>query len=74
MRESVQSSLSHIQAGWDVLLIARRSARAAAYGEIDDSVTDLLRRSRLWQAPTHPHMTAAHQVSNQVNGKKTGTE
>ena len=60
MRESIRRSLPHIQAGWDVLLIARRPARTATFARIDQAITELLRRARLLHGTAHPQMTADH--------------
>ena len=51
MRESIRRSLPHIQAGWDVLLIARRTARATSFVQIDCATRELLHRAKLWQDP-----------------------
>ena len=48
MREAVRDCLPCIDAGWDVLLVARTRASKAAYREIESAVTDLLRQGGLW--------------------------
>lgn len=53
MRESIRRTLPHVQAGWDVLLIARRPARSAEFAQIDHAVTELLHRAQLWHSPMH---------------------
>jgi ribonuclease P protein component len=52
MRESVRRSLPNLQAGRDVLFIARQPARTASFAQIDHAVTALLQRSRLSIGPT----------------------
>jgi ribonuclease P protein component len=47
MRESIRHSLPNVQAGCDVLLIARQPARAASFAQIDHAITALLQRSQL---------------------------
>jgi ribonuclease P protein component len=49
MRESIRRSLPRLQAGWDVLLVARRPARSAEFAQLDQAVTKLLHRAHLWQ-------------------------
>ena len=69
MRESVHRSLPHVQAGWDVLLIARRPARTAVFAQVDQAIIKLLHRAQLWQSTTHVHMQIAH-----TNGPELGTQ
>jgi ribonuclease P protein component len=59
MRESIRRSLPHIQAGWDVLLIARRTAQAVNFAQIDCATRELLQRAKLWQNPMHQLEKAA---------------
>ena len=58
MRESVRRSLPQVQAGWDVLLIARRPARTATFACIDQAITELLLRAQLLPSSACPQMTA----------------
>jgi len=53
MRESIRRSLPHVQAGWDVLLIARHPARSVDFVQISHATRELLDRSQLWQDPMH---------------------
>jgi ribonuclease P protein component len=39
-----------IQPGWDILIIARNSMTKAEYSEVDDAMSQLLRRADLLQA------------------------
>ena len=47
MRESIRRSLPGIQPGWDILLVARQPTRSATFAQIDQAITELLRRARL---------------------------
>ena len=47
MRESVHHRLEAIQPGWDIILISRANADAAAFQEIDTAIEQLLRRANL---------------------------
>jgi ribonuclease P protein component len=53
MRESIRRSLQGIRPGWDVLLVARQPAATATLAQIDQAITELLRRAQLLQRPTH---------------------
>jgi ribonuclease P protein component len=53
MRESIRRSLPHVQAGWDILLIARRPARSADFAQISRATMELLHRAQLWQDPIY---------------------
>lgn len=53
MRESIRQSLSHLQAGWDVLLIARGPTRTATFAQIDRAITELLQRALLSKSQAH---------------------
>ena len=50
LREVVRSRIDMIQPGWDVLIIARYAITKAEYAELDDAVSELLRRADLLQA------------------------
>jgi ribonuclease P protein component len=70
MRESVRRSLAHIQAGWDVLLIARHPARTATFAEIDQAITELLQRAVLWQCLTRPPAHTEQPESQEIRLQK----
>ena len=58
MREAVRQHLSHIGAGWDVLLIARPRASRATYEQIARATIDVLQQSRLWMLTASTTPTA----------------
>jgi ribonuclease P protein component len=80
MRESVRRSLSHVQAGWDVLLIARRPARTAGFAQIDHAITELLQRAQLLQGaqlvqrPTQQPMRVHQSRSMETNSYKASEQ
>jgi ribonuclease P protein component len=47
LRESVRSLHPGVQAGWDLVLVARGPAAASSYGEVRAAVERLLRQARL---------------------------
>ncbi len=47
MREAVRPKLAHISGGWDLVLIARAPLRNATFYQVDQAVTQLLRRAGL---------------------------
>jgi len=49
LREIVRPQIDMIQPGWDILIIARHAMTKAKYVEIDDAVSQLLRRAGLIQ-------------------------
>ena len=72
MRESVRGSLPHLQAGWDVLLIARRPARTATFAQIDRAISELLQRALLSQSPIHLQMASTQPESREPKRQKAG--
>lgn len=70
MRESIRRSLPHIQAGRDVLLIARAPARTASYTEIDSAVMQLLRQAQLWENGTHIQSQANRFGCREIAGQE----
>ena len=49
MREVVRHHLAEIEAGWDVMLIARSSIAAVSYRDVETAVLQLLTRANLLQ-------------------------
>ena len=47
LREAVRLHLSHIPAGWDLLLIARRETPTASFADVERAVLTLLNRAGL---------------------------
>jgi ribonuclease P protein component len=68
MRESIRLALPHVQHGWDILLIARRPARTATFAQIDQDVTRLLHRARLWQSTSHPDRPSVQPNDQEYRG------
>ena len=50
LREVVRPRIKMIQPGWDILIIARYAMTKAEFTEVDDAVSQLLRRADLLQA------------------------
>jgi ribonuclease P protein component len=74
MRESVRRSLPHIQAGWDVLLIARRPACTAGFAQIDTAITELLQCAQLSQRPTRQPMHVHQPKSREPSCQKVSAQ
>lgn len=47
LREALRPLISEIVAGWDIILLARRSISQVGYQEIQEVLLQLLRRSHL---------------------------
>jgi len=50
LREVIRPQIGLIQPGWDILIIARNAMTKAEYSEVDDAMSQLLRRADLLQA------------------------
>lgn len=51
MREAVRHHLAEIEAGWDVMLIARRPITVVSYHDVEAAVMQLLERADLLRLP-----------------------
>ncbi|RMG90395.1 MAG: ribonuclease P protein component [Chloroflexi bacterium] len=51
LREVVRRHLDEIEAGWDVVLIAREQTAAVSYAEVETAVLALLSRAGLYRSP-----------------------
>ena len=51
--------LTPVNAGWDIVLIARKAASSADYVQIKLATEDLLRRAKLLACATSPQITSA---------------
>ena len=49
MREAVHLHLQRIEAGWDLVFIARAALGGATFQEVENACAALLRRARLWR-------------------------
>lgn len=74
MRESVRRSLPQVQAGWDVLLIARRPACTASFDQIDSAVTELLQRAHLSQQKAHLSVRAIQPNGGGITSQEVGLQ
>jgi len=70
MRESVRRSLPGIQAGWDVLLIARRPVRTASFDQVDSAVSELFQRAQLSQSPVRLQPQSDQSERRATRGRK----
>jgi len=72
MRESIRRSLPHVQAGWDVLLIARHPARSAEFAQISGATAELLHRAQLWRNAMHQLEQTSHLEDQETSRQETG--
>ena len=49
MREVVRLNLQRIEAGWDLVFIARAAIAKASFQEVEAACAALLRRAKLWR-------------------------
>ena len=57
LREVIR--ISQIEAGWDIIFIARREAAGADYHQLKRATEDLLKRSKLFSSQKNPPAAAA---------------
>ncbi len=48
LREAVRAQASHIQHGWDIVLIAREPSREASFAQLSAALQRLLQQSPLY--------------------------
>jgi ribonuclease P protein component len=59
LRESIRLQLETIEAGWDVVLIARPAIVGKSFQQVDEACKQLLKRARLSSAITAGHLPAS---------------
>lgn len=52
LRELLRRALPALKPGWDLVFVARTGSEACTFQELEEAVTGLLRRARLWQSET----------------------
>jgi len=49
LREVVRSRIHQIKDGYDIILVVRKDAKKASYGDLDGAVHNLLKRAKLYR-------------------------
>lgn len=58
MREVCRHLHDHLAAGWDIVLIARQTAVAATFAEIQHAIEQLFKRASVWITSPQPTIQA----------------